>query len=77
MKWALAPSPTDIYEAVVPLAHSLAGKTGFDTLLSGVAESLSRIVRFDHLGLISHDPHEYGMQGYILNAAGNPVRARL
>ncbi len=64
---------TDIYEAVVVLTRSLAGRTDLRSLLSGVSESLCRIVNFDHVGLILHDRDENVMQGYILNALGNPV----
>jgi formate hydrogenlyase transcriptional activator len=67
-----APS-TDIYEAVVALARSIAGRTDLTSLLSGVGEALGRIVRFDHLGLILHDPNGNAMQAHILNAPGNPV----
>ena len=70
-------SSTDIYEAVVALSRSIAGRTDLRSLLSGVAESLGRIVRFDHLGLILHDPNCNAMQGHILNAPGNPVITEL
>ena len=69
----LRASSTDIYEAVVALSRTIAGRTDLRSLLSGVAESLRRIVRFDHLGLILHDPDSNSMQGHILNAPGNPV----
>ena len=70
---AVAASSTDIYEAVVALSRSIAGRTDLRSLLSGAAESLRRIVTFDHLGLILHDPNSNSMQGHILNAPGNPV----
>src|SRR5271165_3639506 len=70
---AVAASSTDIYEAVVELSRSIAGRTDLRSLLSGVAESLRRIVRFDHLGLILHDANGNAMQGYILSEPGNPV----
>ena len=66
-------SSTDIYEAVIALSRSIAGHTDLRSLLSGVAESLRRIVTFDHLGLILHDLNSNAMQGYILNEPGNPV----
>ena len=74
---ALGASPTDIYEAVVALSHSIAGRTDLRSLLSGVAESLGRIVRFDHVGVILHDPIGNAMQGHILNAPGSPVITEL
>jgi formate hydrogenlyase transcriptional activator len=69
----MAASATDIYEAVVALSRSLAGRTDLRSLLAGVADSLRRIVGFDHLGLILHDPIANAMQGYILSEPGNPV----
>jgi formate hydrogenlyase transcriptional activator len=66
-------SSTDIYEAVIALSRSIAGRTDLRSLLSGVADALRRVVTFDHLGLILHDPNGNAMQGYILNAPGNPV----
>ena len=69
----MAASTTDIYEAVVALSRSLAGRTDLRSLLAGVADSLRRIVGFDHIGLILHDPHDNAMQGYILSEPGNPV----
>lgn len=70
-------SSTDIYEAVVALARFIAGRTDLTSLLAGVAESLGRIVTFDHVGVILHDPIGNSMQGHILNAPGNPVLTSL
>jgi formate hydrogenlyase transcriptional activator len=69
----MAAQASDIYEAVVALSRSLAGRTDLRSLLAGVADSLRRIVRFDHIGLNLHDPNGDAMQGYILNEPGNPV----
>src|ERR1700736_2171971 len=69
----MAASAIDIYEAVVALSRSLAGRTDLRSLLAGVADSLRRIVGFDHIGLILHDPRDNAMQGYILSEPGNPV----
>jgi len=69
----MAASAIDIYEAVVALSRSLAGRTDLRSLLAGVADALRRIVGFDHIGLILHDPHDNAMQGYILSEPGNPV----
>ena len=66
-------SSTDIYEAVVALSRSIAGRTDLRSLLSGVAESLRRIVRFDHIGMSLYDPNGKVMQKHILEARGNPV----
>ena len=69
----MAASSTAIYEAVVALSRSLSGHTDLATLIEGVAESLRRIVKFDYLGLVLHDPHSNTMRGYILTEPGNPV----
>src|SRR6202162_5546769 len=63
----------EIYEAVLSLSRSIAGRTDLEALLSGVRESLRRIVSFDHLGLILHDPENSAMQGHIINEPGAPV----
>jgi formate hydrogenlyase transcriptional activator len=67
---------SDIYAAVLTLSRAIAGRTDLDALLSGVSESLRRIVSFDHLAMILHDPNGNAMQGYILNSPGNPVITR-
>lgn len=59
----MAASSSDIYEAVVALSRSLAGRTDLRSLLEGVAESLRRMVNFDYLGLVLHDPNVNAMQG--------------
>ena len=66
-----------LYAAVIALSRSIAGRMDLRDLLSGVAESLRRIVSFDHVGLILHDPNENAMHGHILNEPGNPVIASL
>ena len=62
-----------LYQAVLALSRSIAGRTDLRSLLAGVAESLRRIVRFDHVGLILHEPNGNTMQGHILNEPGNPA----
>src|SRR5580698_3982264 len=69
----MAASANEIYEAVLSLSRSIAGHTDLEALLAGVGESLRRIVSFDHLGLILHDPDHGAMQGHILSEPGNPV----
>ena len=68
----MAASANEIYEAVLSLSRSIAGRTDLEALLSGVRESLRRIVSFDHLGLILHDADSGAMHGHILNEPGNP-----
>jgi formate hydrogenlyase transcriptional activator len=62
-----------LYQAVMALSRSIAGRTDLRSLLSGVAESLRGIVSFDHVGLILHDRNGNAMQGYIVNEPCNPV----
>ena len=52
---ALEASTTEIYEAVVALSRSIAGRSDLESLLSGVGESVRRIVGFDYVGLTLHD----------------------
>jgi formate hydrogenlyase transcriptional activator len=70
-------SASEIYEAVLSLSRLIAGRTDLEALLSGVRASLRRIVRFDHLGLVLHDPDSGTMQGRIVNEPGNPVISSL
>jgi formate hydrogenlyase transcriptional activator len=77
MTTAAEASSTDIYEAVIALSRSIAGRTDLKNLLSGVAESLRRIVTFDQVGMSLHDPNGNAMQAYILNAPGDAVITNL
>jgi formate hydrogenlyase transcriptional activator len=70
-------TPAALYEAVVALSNCLVGRTDLRSLLVGVADSLRRVVSFDHMGMILHDPSADAMQGYILNEPGNPVLTEL
>lgn len=65
--------PSQIYEAVLALSRSIAGRTDINALLAGVGDSLRRIVSFDHLGLALHDPVGNAMQGHLMNEPGNPI----
>ena len=69
-------SSTEIYEAVVALSRSIAGRTDLRSLLSGVADSLRGIVQFSHVGMSLHDPNGNAMQGRILSAPGNAGATR-
>jgi formate hydrogenlyase transcriptional activator len=66
-------SSTDIFEAVVALSRSIAGRSDLESLLSGVGESLRRVVGSDCVGLTLHDPKGNRMQGHILREPGTPV----
>ena len=70
---AVEASSTDIYEAVIGLSRSIAGRTDLSTLLSGVGESLRRIVRFNHIGMSLYDPNGNVMHKHILEAPGSAV----
>lgn len=73
----VAASTGDIYEAVLALSHSIAGRTDLDGLLDGVGEALRRIVTFDHVGLGLYDSRDGTMHGHIMNEPGNPVMRTL
>ncbi len=73
MAGAPGASPTDIYEAVVALSRSIAGRSDLESLLSGVGESLRRIVSFEYLGLSLQDPKSNRVQDHILGELGAPV----
>jgi formate hydrogenlyase transcriptional activator len=66
---AVGASPSDIYEAILALSRSIAGRNDLSSLLSGVAESLQRIVAFDFATLILHDREADSMCSYVLDAA--------
>ena len=66
-----------LYQAVIALSRSIAGRADLRDLLSGVADSVRPIVSFDHIALVLHDPNSNAMQGYILNEPCNPVIASL
>ena len=70
---ALQSSHGHICEAILALSRSIAGRTDLEALLLGVSESVGRIVRYDHVGLILHDSSEGAMQGHIVNAPGSPA----
>src|SRR5215469_12611105 len=70
MVGAVEVSTTEIYEAVVALSRSIAGRSDLESLLSGVGESVRRIVGFDYVGLTLHDPKVNAMQGYFLRKPG-------
>jgi len=66
-----------LYQAVMALSRSIAGRTDLRSLLAGAAESLRRIVSFDHVALILHDANGDAMQGHILNEPCNPAISSL
>ncbi len=47
---------SEIYKALVELSQSIAGHGDLETLFNGLVRSLSRVVTFDFLGLVLHDP---------------------
>jgi formate hydrogenlyase transcriptional activator len=73
MAGALGSSSTDIYEAVVALARLIAGRSDLESLLSGVRESLRRIVGFDYVGVTLHDRKGNRMHGHFLQEPGTPT----
>ena len=67
---AVGASTTEIYEAVIALSRSIAGRSDLESLLLGVGESVRRIVGFDYVGLTLHDPKANVMQGHFLRKPG-------
>jgi formate hydrogenlyase transcriptional activator len=65
---AVRASSSDIYEAVMALSRSIAGRNDLGSLLSGVAECLQRIVAFDFAALILYDEGSESMRYYVLDA---------
>jgi len=70
---AVEPSSTDIFEAVIALSRSIAGRSDLESLLSGVGESVRRIVGFDYVGLSLYDSKRDRMQGHFLSEMGTPA----
>src|SRR5215470_1848908 len=70
---AVEPSTTEIYEAVLALSRSIAGRSDLESLLSGVGESVRRIVGFDYVGLSLYDSKGDRMQGHFLSEMGTPA----
>jgi formate hydrogenlyase transcriptional activator len=73
MRAAAGTSITDIYEAVIALSRSIAGRSDLESLLSGVSEAVRRIVQFDYVGLTLHEPRRNRMQGRFLSGRQGPV----
>ncbi len=68
---------SDIYEAVLALSRSIAGRSDLESLLSGVGGSIRRIVGFDYVGLSLYDAKRSRMHGYFLSDFGTPAAANL
>src|SRR5271166_3829308 len=66
-------STTDIYEAVVALSRSIAGRSDLESLLSGVGDSLRRIVGFDYVGMTLYEGRGNRMQGQFLHEPGSTI----
>ena len=73
MTWPIEASSTELYEAVVGLSRSIAGRTDLEALLSGVGESLRRIVGFNYIGVSLPDRKRNRMQGHYSRGTGTPV----
>lgn len=46
----------EIYRALFDLAQSIAGHSDLETLCNSLAGSLRRVISFDFLALVLHDP---------------------
>src|SRR5690242_2592458 len=60
---------TAIYEAVIALSRSIAGRSDIESLLAGVSESLRRIVNFDYIGVALRDAKSNRMHGRLLESS--------
>ena len=47
---------SEIYKALFDLTQAIAGHADLPTLCNSLADSLRRVVSFDYLGLVLHDP---------------------
>jgi formate hydrogenlyase transcriptional activator len=77
MTEAGAVSSSDVYEAVLALSRSIAGRNDLKSLLSGVAESICRIVSFERIAVTLYDANQNGMHAYIMSAPGDVAVARV
>jgi formate hydrogenlyase transcriptional activator len=59
-------SDAEIYGALFALAKSISGHNDLDGLCRGLAQSLQRVVRFESLGLMLHDPARNVMRRHAL-----------
>jgi formate hydrogenlyase transcriptional activator len=66
-------SSTELYEAVVALSRSIAGHSDLESLLSGVADSLRRIVGFDYVGMTLHERVGNRMRSHFLREPGTTI----
>jgi formate hydrogenlyase transcriptional activator len=59
-------SDADIYGALFALAKSISGHNDLEGLCRGLAQSLQRVVGFEYLGLMLHDPARNVMRRHVL-----------
>jgi formate hydrogenlyase transcriptional activator len=64
-------SSSDVYEAVLELSRSIAGRNDLESLLSGVADSIRRIVSFERIAVVLYDANQNRMNAYIMSASGD------
>ena len=83
-------SDSEVYEALFDLSQAIAGHTDLETLCNSLAASLRRVISFDFLALVLHDPvHDqlrlhavsadrpYKDKQIVLSAAGDHAGARV
>jgi formate hydrogenlyase transcriptional activator len=61
-------SDAEIYGALFALAKSISGHNDLEGLCRGLAQSLQRVVGFEYLGLMLHDPAGNVMRLHALTA---------
>jgi formate hydrogenlyase transcriptional activator len=58
----------EIYKALFDLSRSIAGHTDLETLCNSLADTLRRVVSFDFLALILHDPVHHVLRLHAVSA---------
>jgi GAF domain-containing protein len=60
---------SEIYKALFDLSQSIAGHADLETLCNSLAGSLRRVISFDFLGLVLHDPVDDQLRVHAVSAS--------
>ncbi len=66
---------SDVYKTLFDLSRAIAGHTDLETLCNALAAALRRVVAFDFLGLMLHDPARNQLRVHAVSAA-HPYKDR-
>src|ERR1035441_359628 len=66
---------SDIYKALFDLSQSIAGHSDLETLCNSLAGALRRVVSFDFLALVLHDPVHDQLRVHAVSAT-RPFKER-